>query len=234
MPQSLLWPLLWPEILPSLPLRSTPSTTILSYSRATSHETPRKVRFSSSVHTVPGLLRRRGWIIRWWGCVVPLRLQGIQLVSGKPGNNPTAGLGYTPWTMSQFHLWHHRRKMHISCQQWAGIQGMSGRAGFCVVSSEFWGQGFCGSKAWLLAGCEAPLFRRALSQTKLFPPCDAREESLGIPHLSLLLHVPSGMTTGFRLLGALCVQCRGMTWLRCLTLTPGGLRISTFSLRWPM
>ena len=46
--------------------------------------------------------------------------------------------------------------------------------------------------------------------------------------MRLLLPVPSGMTSGFRLLGALCVQYKGMPSLRCLTLTPGGLWISSF------
>ena len=183
-PQSLLWPLLWPEILPSLPLRSTPSTTILFYSRASISMRPLgeskillicpypslvfwcaedEKNHMVMVYVVPFVFRVFSWF-----------LENLEIIS-------LLALVYTPWTMSQPHLWLHRRKWacHVNNEQVSqGCQEGQGSVWF-PQSSEI--RGFRKSKAWLLAECGAPfsVYGRELSQTKVLTPCDAREGKSG-------------------------------------------------------
>ena len=183
-PQSLLWPLLWPEILPSLPLRSTPSTTILFYSRASISMRPLgeskillicpypslvfwcaedEKNHMVMVYVVPFVFRVFSWV-----------LENLEIIS-------LLALVYTPWTMSQPHLWLHRRKWacHVNNEQVSqGCQEGQGSVWF-PQSSEI--RGFRKSKAWLLAECGAPfsVYGRELSQTKVLTPCDAREGKSG-------------------------------------------------------
>jgi len=132
--------------------------------------------------------------------------------------------------MSQPLLWHHRRKWacHVNNKQVSqGCQEGQGSVWF-PQSSEI--RGFCKSKAGLLEAFGAPfsVYIRELSSGQGPHSLWCQRGKVWECHMRLLLPVPSGMTSGFRLLGALCVQCRGMPSLRYLTLTPGGLWISSF------
>ena len=91
-------------------------------------------------------------------------------------------------------------------------------------------RGFCKSKAGLLEAFGAPfsVYIRELSSGQGPHSLWCQRGKVWECHTRLLLPVPSGTTSGFRFLGALCVQCRGMPSLRCLTLTPGRVWISSF------
>ena len=167
-PQSLLWPMLWPEILPFLPLRTTTSTTILSYSRASISVRPLG---ESKIL----LIRPHPSFVFWgaedemnhmvMGCVVPFVFRVFSWFLENLEIIPLLALGYTPWTMSRPLLWHHRRKWacHVNNEQVSqGCQEGQGSVWF-PQSSEV--RELCKSKAGLLGafGVHFSVYIRELS-----------------------------------------------------------------------
>lgn len=122
--------------------------------------------------------------------------------------------------MSLTPLWHHRGKYVTSCQQSPGIPGIPGipgRAWFCGVLLQSKGRGFLKSslgiltltpgRAWDSFLC---LPKDPLLRLKSLLPEVPERQSLGMPHEATPTCALPVLTSGFRLLGALSVQGRGV------------------------